>query len=98
MGGKADIALQVLRLFREPDTEAWDLHAFFEFTGGDEPERRAEVLDVVEALAAKGYLNSRGSDFYTLTGKGAAAARQGKTGPDLAELEAGIHDEKPDYR
>lgn len=98
MENRTDIALQVLRLFRGAETEAWDLHAFFEFTGGDEPERRAAVLDVVEALAGSGYLNSRGSDFYTLTEKGQRAARRGEIGADLTGLEAGIHDENPDYR
>ena len=78
MSGKEQIALELLRLFREPDTEAWDLHAFFEFTGGDEPERREAVMDVVDALVREGYLDSRGSDFYTLTGKGQDAARRGE--------------------
>jgi hypothetical protein len=75
MAGKEAIALELLRLFREPHTEAWDLHAFFEFTGGDEPARREAVLD---ALVRDGYLDSRGSDFYTLTGKGLDAARRGE--------------------
>jgi hypothetical protein len=78
MKGNEAIALELLRLFREPDTEAWDLHAFFEFTGGDEPARREAVLDVVETLVRGGYLDSRGSDFYTLTGKGLEAARRGE--------------------
>jgi hypothetical protein len=78
MVGKEAIALELLQLFREPHTEAWDLHAFFEFTGGDEPARREAVLDVVDALVRDGYLDSRGSDFYTLTGKGLEAARRGE--------------------
>jgi hypothetical protein len=78
MAADETIALELLRLFREPDSEAWDLHAFFEFTGGDEPGRREAVLDVVEALVREGYLDSRGSDFYTLTGKGFEAARRGE--------------------
>lgn len=98
MENQAEIALQVLRLFGEAGTEAWDLHAFFEFTGGDEPDRRAAVLDVVEALAESGYLDRRGSDFYTLTDKGRGAALRGEIGADLTGLGAGIHDEKPDYR
>jgi hypothetical protein len=70
-------ALEILRLFKEAETEAWDLHAFFEFTSSDDPRQREAVLDVVEKLVQHGYLESRGSDFYTLTAKGFDAARTG---------------------
>jgi hypothetical protein len=77
IGDQTELALQILRLFREPDQEAWDLHAFFEFTSSDDPKQRETVLDVVEKLAHNGYLESRGSDFYTLTQKGHDAAKSG---------------------
>jgi hypothetical protein len=74
---ETDVGLRILRLFREPETEAWDLHSFFELVAGDDPARRERVLEVVETLVRDGYLHSRGSDFYTLTGKGADTARRG---------------------
>jgi hypothetical protein len=75
--GPADLAVEILRLFREPETEAWDLHALFEFTSSDDPRQREAVLDTVERLSKAGYLESRGSDFYTLTQKGLDAAQRG---------------------
>jgi hypothetical protein len=75
-----DMALEVLRLFRETDTEGWDLHSFFELIAGDDQTQRAAVLDVVDRLAERGYLQSRGGDFYTLTGKGMKAAQNGELG------------------
>jgi hypothetical protein len=80
MDDRAKVAISVLRLFREPETEALDLHSFFELTGNDDPERRTAVLEVVEALTGGGYLESRGSDFYTLTQKGLEAVRRGEIG------------------
>jgi hypothetical protein len=77
MSGNTEMALKILRLFREADSEAWDLHAFFELAGGDDPARRAAVLDVVDSLTGGGYLDSRGSDFFTVTAKGLEAARSG---------------------
>ncbi len=76
--GAEEMALEILRLFRGSETEGWDLHAFFELAAGDAPERRAAVLDLVDRLTAEGYLESRGSDFYTLTAKGRRAAQQGR--------------------
>ncbi len=32
-----DMAIEILRLFRETDTEGWDLHSFFELIAGDDP-------------------------------------------------------------
>jgi len=73
-----EMALDILRLFDETDTEGWDLHAFFEFVAGDDPAKREAVFDIVERLAEGGYLESRGSDFYTLTADGRRAATQGR--------------------
>lgn len=71
------MALEILRLFGDTGSEGWDLHAFFELVAGDNPARRETVLDVVDRLVQDGYLESRGSDFYTLTPRGRAAAQQG---------------------
>ena len=73
-----EIALAILRLFRENSAEGWDLHAFFEFVAGDDQERRVEVFDTVERLVQGGYLESRGSDFYTITHEGIRAALSGE--------------------
>lgn len=72
------MALEILRLFDRPHTDGWDLHVFFEFVAGDHPSRREAVLDVVDRLVQGGYLESRGSDFYTLTDRGMEAARRGE--------------------
>jgi hypothetical protein len=74
---RAEVGLRILRLFRESETEAWDLHSFFELVAGDDPARRERVLEVVDTLVRDGYLHSRGSDFYTLTQRGAETARRG---------------------
>ena len=67
--------MQILRLYGDSDREGWDLHAFFELAG-DAGDRRM-VLEIVDGLVAGGYLESRGSDFYTLTEKGKEAAQSG---------------------
>jgi hypothetical protein len=72
--------LEILRLFKRTDTEGWDLHAFFELTAGDNPAEREAVFDVVERLSRSGYLESRGSDFYTLTEKGLEASQRNDIG------------------
>jgi hypothetical protein len=71
------LALDILRLFDESHTEGWDLHGFFEFVAGDDQEKRLAVLDTVDELSAAGFLQNRGSDFYTLTEKGIRAAVRG---------------------
>jgi hypothetical protein len=72
-----DIALEILRLFSETNTEGWDLHAFFEMVAGNDPGQREAVLDTVDGLVRDGYLESRGGDFYTVTEKGTKAAKEG---------------------
>ena len=69
------LEMRILRLFGGSDREAWDLHAFFDLAG--DAEDRRTVLDTVDAMVAEGYLESRGSDFYTLTEKGKEAAERG---------------------
>jgi hypothetical protein len=72
-----EIAVKIVRLFRDANVEAWDLHAFFELSAGDDGSRHEAVLDTVDRLVASGYLESRGSDFFTLTEKGREAALTG---------------------
>jgi len=69
------LELEILRLYSGSNREGWDLHTFFELAG--DAHDRAAVLDIVDALVAGGYLESRGSDFYTLTTKGKEAAQRG---------------------
>jgi hypothetical protein len=60
-------------MFIEMGSESLDLHTLFE-AGGNDPESRKRVLDVVMGLIDSGHLESRGSDFYLLTSKGRSAA------------------------
>lgn len=73
-----ETALQILDLYHGRDEQAWDLHAFFEFFAGDARGNREAVFDLVDRLVERGYLESRGSDFYTITEKGKAAAASGR--------------------
>ncbi len=73
------LELQILRLYSGPVGEGWDLHAFFELAG--DTRDRARVLEIVDGLVAAGYLESRGSDFYTRTEKGKEAAQRGSLYP-----------------
>lgn len=73
-----ETALEILRLFDRTHTGGWDLHVFFELVAGDNPSRREAVLGVVDRLVQCGYLESRGSDFYTLTDQGMEAAKRGQ--------------------
>lgn len=67
-----DLKRRVLDLFRELNQETLDLHTLFE-AGGNDPQSRERVVDVVHRLVAEGLLDERGSDFYSLTPKGQAA-------------------------
>ena len=69
------LRMQILKLYDGPNCEGWDLHAFFELAG--DGQDRARVLEIVDSLVDLGYLESRGSDFYTLTEKGKEAADRG---------------------
>jgi hypothetical protein len=77
-GEEDDIALGILRMFTEGGTEGWDLHAFFELLAGDDQARREIVFDTVDELVDGDYLESRGSDFFTITQKGMKAASRGR--------------------
>ena len=72
--GMDDLTCRLLKLFIEMGSESLDLHTLFE-AGGNDPESRKRVLDVVTGLVDTGFLESRGSDFYLLTDKGRAAVK-----------------------
>ncbi len=67
--------LRVLRMFKQLDKAALDLHELFE-AGGNDPAARTEVFDTVERLTKEGLLEERGNDFYALTSEGKKAARE----------------------
>lgn len=69
-----ELALQVLRMFKQWNKDVLDLHELFE-AGGNDPQERTAVLDTVERLVKAGLLEERGNDFYTLTQEGKKAAR-----------------------
>ncbi len=63
---------RVLNLFAQMKSDTLDLHTLFE-AGGNDPDARGQVLDVVARLVRDGLLEERGSDFYKLTTKGRSA-------------------------
>lgn len=63
---------RVLKLFAQMNNDTLDLHTLFE-AGGNDPDARRQVLDVVAQLVRDGLLEERGSDFYKLTIKGRSA-------------------------
>jgi hypothetical protein len=67
-----DTTRRVLKLFAQMDTDTLDLHTLFE-AGGNDPEARGQVVDVVARLVREGLLEEQGSDFYKLTTKGRSA-------------------------
>lgn len=64
-----ELRAKVLSSFKQWQQESLDLHTLFE-AGGNDPEARTRVFDIVEQLVAEGLLEERGNDFYALTGKG----------------------------
>jgi hypothetical protein len=69
-----ELTLRVLKVFGEMGSESLDLHTLFE-VGGNDPQARERVLDVITRLVDAGLLEPRGSDFYSLTDKGHSALR-----------------------
>ena len=65
---------KVLNSFAHWRKETLDLHELFE-AGGNDPEARTAVFDIVERLVKEGLLAEEGNDFYSLTEKGKAAAK-----------------------
>lgn len=63
----------VLGSFKHWGKDRLDLHELFE-AGGNDPEARTAVFDIVERFVTEGLLTEEGNDFYSLTEKGKAAA------------------------
>ena len=72
--GMDELSLRVLKEFIEMGSESLDLHTLFE-AGGNDPQSRERVLDVITRLVDTGHLEPKGSDFYSLTNKGRSALR-----------------------
>ena len=64
---------RVLGSFEHWQKDALDLHTLFE-AGGNDPEARTRVFDIIEQLVKEGLLEELGNDFYSLTEKGKLAA------------------------
>jgi DNA-binding PadR family transcriptional regulator len=69
-----DLARRVLNIFTQMKNDTLDLHTLLE-AGGNDPAAREQVIEVVARLSREGFLEERGSDFYTLTDKGQEALR-----------------------
>ena len=65
----------VLRSFAVWGKDSLDLHELFE-AGGNDPEARTSVFDIVERLVREGVLKEEGNDFYSLTEKGKQRAKE----------------------
>ena len=72
--GMDELSLRILKVFTEMGSELLDLHTLFE-AGGNDPQSRERVLDVITRLVDTGHLEPRGSDSYSLTDKGRTALR-----------------------
>lgn len=76
MSESEELTLRVLRMFDAMGKDVLDLHELFE-AGGNDPDARLAVFDLVERLVRRGALEERGNDFYALTDAGRRAARSG---------------------
>ena len=72
-----DLTKRVLAMFEQLGKDALDLHQLFE-AGGNDPQARTTVLEIVERLVREGLLEERGNDFYFLSEKGRLTAQQVK--------------------
>ena len=70
-----ELTKQVLGSFALWGKDSLDLHTLFE-AGGNDPEARTRVFDIVERLVKEGLLEELGNDFYSLTEQGREAAKQ----------------------
>ena len=64
--------LRVLAMFERLGKPELDLHELFE-AGGNDPDARLAVFDIVERLVRQGLLEERGNDFYALSDAGRRA-------------------------
>ncbi len=67
-----EMTKRLLKLFAQMKSDTLDLHTLFE-AGGNDPEAREQVIDLVARLVSEGLLDERGSDYYAITSKGRAA-------------------------
>lgn len=72
-----ELTNRVLGSFGHWDKASLDLHTLFE-AGGNDPDARTRVFDIVERLVKEGLLEELGNDFYSLTEKGKEAAKRVK--------------------
>lgn len=70
----AELRKKVLQSFAVWQKDTLDLHELFE-AGGNDPEARTAVFDIVERLVKEGILEEQGNDFYSLSEKGKLTAR-----------------------
>lgn len=80
-----ELTRKVLGSFAHWRKETLDLHELFE-AGGNDPEARTAVFDIVEKLVADGLLAEEGNDFYSLTEKGKAATEGTKSTNDSVDV------------
>ena len=64
-----ELTRRVLGMFEYLKRDTLDLHTLFE-AGGNDPEARTRVFDIVERSVKDGLLEEKGNDFYSLTKKG----------------------------
>ena len=69
-----ELSKKVLQSFSLWRKETLDLHELFE-AGGNDPNARTAVFDIVERFVKEGVLFEEGNDFYSLTDKGKTLAR-----------------------
>ena len=69
-----ELSKKVLNSFALWGKETLDLHELFE-AGGNDPDARTAVFDIVEKFVKEGLLSEEGNDFYSLTEKGKALAK-----------------------
>ena len=69
-----DLSKKVLKSFAVWGKDTLDLHELFE-AGGNDPEARTAVFDIVERFVTEGILNEEMNDFYSLTDKGKELAK-----------------------
>ena len=70
-----ELTKRVLGSFALWGKDSLDLHTLFE-AGGNDPEARTRVFDIVERLVKEGLLEELGNDFYSLTEQGREAAQK----------------------
>jgi DNA-binding PadR family transcriptional regulator len=73
-----ELTKRVLGSFAHWEKDSLDLHTLFE-AGGNDPDARTRVFDIVERLVKDGLLEELGNDFYSLTDKGKETAKRGKS-------------------